>query len=220
MKNKTGYPIFTNKKNNKKLVFYPVKKNANSSSKLFFAKHLGIQDNFYFLEDEKPRFLHTKKDYEKLDKKINLMQFFVNNSKFEKVNADFKACILRNPLERFLSAYKNRIIFHKDPEFFEHSVSDVLEKLEAGLFENKHFIPQNFFLGNDLNYFNIIGETTNLNNFVKEINNFFNKEINFPRIQIGGNKENINLSNKQKEKIEKIYENDYILFENFLKLLR
>ena len=56
MKNKTGYPIFTNKKNNKKLVFYPVKKNANSSSKLFFAKHLGIQDNFYFLEDEKPRF--------------------------------------------------------------------------------------------------------------------------------------------------------------------
>lgn len=42
------YPVFTNKKNQKKLAFYPVKKNANTSSKFFFASHLGIEDRFFF----------------------------------------------------------------------------------------------------------------------------------------------------------------------------
>ena len=42
------YPVFVNKKTNEKLAFYPVKKNANSSAKLFFASHLGLVDKFFF----------------------------------------------------------------------------------------------------------------------------------------------------------------------------
>ena len=39
---KIKYGIFKNKKTNKTLVYYPCPKNANTSAKLFFAKHLGI----------------------------------------------------------------------------------------------------------------------------------------------------------------------------------
>ena len=36
-------------KNNRKefLVYYPCKKNANSSAKLFFMKHVGFEENVY-----------------------------------------------------------------------------------------------------------------------------------------------------------------------------
>ena len=54
MSQRNEYAIFTNR-HKKKLVFYPVAKNANSSAKLFFLKHLGLEKKFYFLEDEIPR---------------------------------------------------------------------------------------------------------------------------------------------------------------------
>ena len=38
------YLILTNKLTKKKLVYYPVAKNANSSAKLFLIKHLGIEN--------------------------------------------------------------------------------------------------------------------------------------------------------------------------------
>ena len=208
------YPVFTNKQN-KKLVFYPVKKNANSSSKLFFAKHLGINNRFYFLEDEKPRYLITNSDYNKYKDKLNLMQFFVNNYKFSKVNIELKACIIRDPLERFVSAYKNRILFHKDKEFFKFTVDQILEKLENNLFENKHFILQSYFLGNDLNYYNVVGKVSKINAFADKINLFFNNKILFPRIQIGGNAFNIDLTSQQIKKIKKIYLRDYDLINQY-----
>ena len=48
--------MLTNKKN-KKLVYCFVKKNANSSAKLFFAKHLGIEHKNFFI----PRINQTNK---------------------------------------------------------------------------------------------------------------------------------------------------------------
>ena len=49
--NKSVYGIFINKNNGKKLVYYPCPKNANSSAKLFFAKHLGVDSQFIFISD-------------------------------------------------------------------------------------------------------------------------------------------------------------------------
>ena len=207
---KPFYPVFTNKKNNK-LVFYPVKKNANSSAKLFFAKHLGIEDKFYFLEDEKPRYLLSRRDYKKYSQKHNLMQFFVNNSKFERVNIEIKACIIRNPVERFLSAYKNRILYHKDKEFYNHSIDIILDKLEKNLFENRHFLPQTFFLGNDLSYYTFWSDVNNLELFEEKVNNFFGKKIKFPKIQTGGHELKVKLNYLQLERVKKIYQSDYHL---------
>ena len=63
--NQKDYAVFSNKKTGKKLVYYPVAKNANTSVKLFFIRHLGIEEKFFYLEDI-PRYQHTKEMYEKI----------------------------------------------------------------------------------------------------------------------------------------------------------
>ena len=86
---KIEYAIFTNKKNNKKLIYYPVAKNANSSAKSFFIKHLGLSDRFYFIEDQYPRYKHTKEMYVKYKDKKNLINFFPPYQSFKKIDVIF-----------------------------------------------------------------------------------------------------------------------------------
>ena len=210
------YPVFVNKKNNKKLAFYPVKKNANTSSKLFFASHLGIEDKFFYLEDEIPRFKQTQKMHDNFKNKSNLVNLYQGKHAFQKINVEYKSCIVRDPLERFLSAYKNRILFHKDEDFNNHTINEVIEKLENGAIENRHFLPQKYFLGNDLGYFNIVGSLSNIKAFEEKINNFFEQKRKFPKLQIGGKDYQINLNIDQKNKIKKIYSDDYSLVEKYL----
>ena len=87
----------------------------------------------------------------------------------------------------------------------------MINKLENGLFENTHFLPQSFFLGNYLNYFDIVADVENISLFEKKINEFFGKKIKFPKIQKGGKEYIINLDNTQKEKLKKIYKDDFEL---------
>ena len=207
------YPIFKNN-NNKFLVYYPCKKNANTSATLFFIRHAGFEDKIYFIEDDVPRhlkFLYSQKVAQFKDKK-NLIKIF-NSQKFQKIETDLKCCITRNPIKRFISAYKNRILFHKDETFHNLTIDEIIEKLESGLFDNEHFLPQSFFLGNNLDYFNIIGEVENINLFEKKINNFFGKKIKFPKIQKGGKEFNTKLNITQKEKVKKIYAQDFELLK-------
>lgn len=209
------YPVFTNKKNNK-LVFYPVKKNANSSAKLFFAKHLKIEDRFIFLGDDQPRHKQDRSIYLR-ENKIPLSNWLPSKQKFSKISSNYKCCIVREPIKRFVSAYKNRVLYHKDKFFFEHTVDEVIIKLENNQFENKHFLPQTYFLGIDINYYTHIGFVDNLIPFKEYINNFFGKKIDFPKIQKGGSEIKLTLSQEQKNKVKKIYQSDYNFLESIYK---
>lgn len=212
MIDKSTYAIFNNSKN-KSLVFYQCPKNANSSAKLFFAKHIGVDQKLFFIEDKIPR--HCVKEHKALESqhkdKINLINFFPNYQKFGKVNCDIKCCITRNPLKRFVSSYKNRILFHKDKSFFNLSINEILEKLEDGLFENRHFLTQTFFLGNDLDYYDFAIDISNAKLFEAKINNFFGKEVLFPHIQTGGKEFEVELNIDQINKVKQIYSEDYEL---------
>ncbi len=213
---KAIYPVFTSQKTGNKLAFYPVKKNANTSSKFFFANHLGIENKFFFIEDQLPRFKQTKKMHESFENKSNLINLYEGKYAFQKINTDQKSCIIRNPLERFISAYKNRVLFHKDEGFYNNSVSEVIEKLESNNIENNHFLPQCFFLGNDLSYFDIVGVLPNINYFENKVNSFFGQKRKFPKLQTGGNELELNLSVDQKNKIKKIYSDDYEILGKYL----
>ena len=213
--NNSIYGIFTNH-NEEKLAYYPCPKNANSSAKLFFANHLGIAEKFLFLGDNLPRHLQDKSIYIK-EKKIPLSNWLPSKQKFSKIVAEHKCCIVREPVQRFISAYKNRILYHKDKNFYDHTVDQVIKKLENNQFENKHFLPQTFFLGNDINYYTHVGLVNNLLSFKEYINNFFGKKIDFPKIQKGGNEIDLTLSTEQKNKIKQIYKLDYEFLESVYK---
>ena len=210
--NNSDYAIFENKTNGKKLVYYPCPKNANTSAKLFFAKHAGIENKFIFLSDKIPQYKQSRDLFQK-EKKINIVSFLPSKQKFKKILADEKCCLIRHPIKRFISAYNNRILYHKDKQFNDHSVDMIIEKLENSLFENKHFLPQTYFLGNDLKYYTIVANTENIYEFEKKVNSFFEKRIKFPKIQTGGNKFNLELNKSQLNKIENIYIQDFNLLE-------
>ena len=207
------YPIFNNTKN-ESLVFYSCPKNANTSAKLFFAKHLGIDKNFYFIQDDIPKY-KTEESHKKMQEikadndKKNLVNIWPNYQKFSKVDSTYKCCIVRDPVERFLSAYKNRILFHKDKDFFNLSVNSIIKKLLDNNFDNKHFLPQSYFLGLDLKYYDFVIDIKNISKFVIYVNNFFGKDIEFVKLQTGGNNKKIILNDQQINAVKLIYKADF-----------
>ena len=211
------YAIFQNRNTGRKLVYYPVAKNANSSAKLFFLKHLKMDKNYYFLSDKVPEYkVNEDSKYKNLDKKYNLVNFLPSYTPFEKIEVDEKCCIIRNPVKRFISAYKNRVLFHKDFGFRNLNIDEIIEKLENNSFDNKHFLPQSYWLGSDLRYFTIVSNISNMETFINGVNNFFQNEVEFPRIQTGGADENITLTDSQIIKLKKIYSSDYDLIGDLL----
>ena len=217
MNKKITYAIFENRNTGRKLVYYPVAKNANSSAKLFFLKHLKIDKNYYFISDKIPEYkINEDPKYKNLDKKYNLVNFLPSYTPFEKIDVDEKCCIIRDPIKRFVSAYKNRILFHKDFGFRNLNINEIIEKLENNSFDNRHFLPQSYWLGSDLRYFTIVSNISNMETFINGVNNFFQNKVEFPRIQTGGADENITLTDSQIIKLKKIYSSDYALIGDLL----
>ena len=217
MNKKITYAIFQNSNTGRKLVYYPVAKNANSSAKLFFLKHLKIDKNYYFLSDKVPEYkVNEDSKYKNLDKKYNLVNFLPSYTPFQKMDVDEKCCIVRDPLKRFISAYKNRVLFHKDFGFRNLNINEIIEKLENNSFDNRHFLPQSYWLGSDLRYFTIVSNISNMETFINGVNNFFQNKVEFPRIQTGGADENITLTDSQIIKLKKIYSSDYDLIGDLL----
>tara|TARA_B100000609_G_C17100000_1_gene374049 strand:- start:177 stop:830 length:654 start_codon:yes stop_codon:yes gene_type:complete len=217
MNKKITYAIFQNRNTGRKLVYYPVAKNANSSAKLFFLKHLKIDKNYYFLSDKVPEYkVNEDSKYKNLDKKYNLVNFLPSYTPFEKIDVDEKCCIIRDPIKRFVSAYKNRVLFHKDFGFRNLNINEIIEKLENNSFDNRHFLPQSYWLGSDLRYFTIVSNVSNMATFINGVNNFFQNKVEFPRIQTGGADENITLTDSQIIKLKKIYSSDYALIGDLL----
>jgi hypothetical protein len=202
--------MFKNKINGKKLVFYPCPKNGNSSAKLFFAKHLGLDKDYVFIGDKIPRYQQKVDDF---GGKKNLINFLPTKQPFEKIISDYKCCIVRDPLSRFISAYKNRINYHKDEDFKGHTVDMVLEKLENNNFENQHFLTQSYFLGSSLDYYDFYSNINNVTIFQREVNNFFDNNLAFPKIQTGGGDSELRLTSEQCDKVKKIYLEDYELLK-------
>ncbi len=176
-----------------------------------------MDKNYYFLSDKVPEYkVNEDSKYKNLDKKYNLVNFLPSYTPFEKIDVDEKCCIIRNPIKRFISAYKNRVLFHKDFGFRNLNINEIIEKLENNSFDNRHFLPQSYWLGSDLRYFTIVSNISNMETFINGVNNFFQNKVEFPRIQTGGADENITLTDSQIIKLKKIYSSDYDLIGDLL----
>ena len=78
-------------------------------------------------------------------------------------------------------------------------------------------MPQHYYLGNDLSYYNFCENIHKIKKFEKYINNFFGNNIFFPKLQTGGSKKKIELNLSQIEKIKYIYKKDFYIFKKHFK---
>ena len=208
----SAYRIFQ-RRDGVKLVFYPVPKNANSSFKHLFSELLGIQDKLEFFDDQIP--MWNEKAYKEKDpNKEWLWNLLPSKPRFAELPSDlvrFKLAVVRDPLERFFSAYTNRILWHRDQKFGDCSVDQVIDKLIDGHFDNKHFLPQTYFLGDNPGYFSHIAKMPKLDGLETFIGGFFGQKIRLKRLQVRHGKfDTENYSNVRLiEKIRGIYKSDY-----------
>lgn len=209
---RSNYLIFRNSKQ-ETLVYYNCPKNANSSAKHFFMSHLGVIDQFKFLSDDIPQFKQTRSMYADKPDLINALPSKQPFAEFGR-EIDYKICLTREPVSRFLSAYSNRVVWHQDKQFGGLSIDEVLDRLLHGDFSNGHFLPQTYFLGHDLGYYDLACDIKELNKFESFVNNFFNKNAPFPHIQKKAGEVALTLNKQQINLIHKIYESDIELLKS------
>tara|TARA_R110001583_G_C5667039_1_gene410301 strand:- start:2719 stop:3387 length:669 start_codon:yes stop_codon:yes gene_type:complete len=143
---------------NNELVFYPVPKNACTALK---------REAYFLLKGRDFKTIHflfgrkfTIHDYMQSNK------FNLNSNSYNMVNI----CNIRNPIERFVSGFQNRVVHYGDLELNRQSVVNAglevnpvninyfVENLEAYMKASPvvyhHFLPQSYFLGEDFSFYN------------------------------------------------------------------
>uniref|UniRef100_A0A6C0ADQ6 Sulfotransferase domain-containing protein n=1 Tax=viral metagenome TaxID=1070528 RepID=A0A6C0ADQ6_9ZZZZ len=139
-------------------------------------------------------------------------KIFINNSIIKDENS---FCIVRNPYDRFLSAYnylyhggnKTNLDLSYQEIILSMSFEDFINNLEEYIFLIIHFVPQYVFVCEGDEILTKICKFENLKNDLIKI------DFVFENLEHLNKSEHIfNLNAYLKEKIYKIYEKDFLLF--------
>ena len=146
--------------------------------------------------------------------------------------------VIRDPVKRFISAYRNRVLFHGqlNEEFikrefpkvypdipkFRPSISEFIEHFHTyrrvNAIEHHCKSFSKFLEGNDLSFFTDIYKMEELNKFEIKLSTIFSKKIVFPKKQKGGPKIGIgDLNRAELDFIFELYADDYLLLKDFYK---
>ncbi len=206
------------KKYNKTLVYHLCPKNACTT-----IAHMLIQaDGNGYVND-------THKDYyivHSLSNPNNNYEYWTN------CDAEIKLAVKRDPVKRFVSAYKNRIVYHDDlskDEYFDKAlekdfkpwpiynrssdktINEFIQNFDK-YWENPwvqgHFKSQTTFLGKQDYYTHIfdMSELDKVRDLIAEVSG---KEIVLPCLQTGGNDISVDLSEDSIKWINDRYAEDY-----------
>ncbi|WP_158234168.1 sulfotransferase family 2 domain-containing protein [Oceaniglobus indicus] len=149
--------------------------------------------------------------------------------------ADFhRVTVVRDPVERFLSAYGNRVIHHRElsprktgPKFknrgLEHNpdldlfIDRFEEYYGASGPIHHHMRPMVDFVGDDPSYFSKVYKIGDVDDFVADVGEHVGAALTIGRHQTGGRKfRKEDLSPAQLAKMESFYHADYEAFGNYL----
>jgi hypothetical protein len=149
----------------------------------------------------------------------------------DKGKYDYRFCVVRDPVERFKSAFESRINFHKDllvpRNLFLIRKNNL--KAEPDLdyflenFENykkipdifRHFMTQTDCYGDDISFFTDIFSVRELSKVKYFLSNFFDCEMKLLNKQ-RTKSDKIELNRKQTDKIKEIYSKDYEVYGNYM----
>lgn len=144
--------------------------------------------------------------------------------------------VIRDPIKRLLSAYGNRVTYHRELskefilknsllnyhkiKFFDPDLFQFIEEFETYLNVqtiSHHTKPFSEFLdGETLDYFTDVFKIEDLHSLETDLAEYFNVDFHFERKQTGGRKYSISdLSKVHIEKLLAFYKNDYELFKDY-----
>ena len=217
--------------NNNKLAYVPVPKNACTAIKYFLYKLQNGREFQRFEAGHRKFQIHNVMSTS-LYEKWSSMDIF---GEIEKSNT-FIFAVVRDPLSRFLSCYKSRVLIHNDIGInkwackkckeqnlpVKPDINTFVENLsfyrKSSLSINHHTEPQVSFLGHDVNFYSKIYPidkvSSELWNDLREVLG----EIELPCIkkEHGGGSFNDftdQLNSENTEKIQQIYAADYKFLE-------
>jgi hypothetical protein len=177
-----------------RIAYAPIPKNACTSLKIFFhepvkgIKFEGLPDHVH------GKFNYTAVDFEKFAADVDYFKFFV----------------ARDPLERFVSAYNNRVLFYRelsrksvlmhsqDPpttmaEFetlglvFDPSLCEFAEHLDEYIAASNtirhHFIPQHNFFHSRPQVFDAVYTVRTLHDLASRLGERLGRNVVFPKVQ-------------------------------------
>jgi Sulfotransferase family len=180
--------------------------------------------------------LEEKKKYSAQDASENIHKYVVKEKTSSMDHCERRFLVIRDPIKRFLSAYGNRVTFHKELSeekvlksskenyhripFFNPSLNQFVNNFEVYLNVRSifhHAKPISSFLGEkDLTYFSDIFKIEELPLFKEELCGLFGRDVSFGHRQTGGDKFFLkDLSVRQVKKLLKYYREDYELLHKY-----
>jgi hypothetical protein len=179
--------------------------------------------------------IETGKKITSLDKIQNIKDNYFNNpvslskSEVKKLKGYYKFTIVRNPYNRIISAYLDKIkpknVYQRKivaahlskDENDDISFDEFLSFLEqGGLKKNSHWAPQTDFLVFPISEYDFIGRLENFNSdFEKIIQDIYNIQsieiVSVTEHKTKSNKNVESISNEQKSRIYELYKEDFTL---------
>lgn len=151
----------------------------------------------------------------------------------------FKFAVVRDPIERFLSAFANRVVYHGElgegylqrldgelaglkpnPSLHEF-IGDFARYRAASWHVRHHTDPQTHFIGKQLSYYDRIFSFAELTKIPDALQAAVGARITLPHEQHGGPKISVSeLSMDERRRISEYYADDYRLLADFYQPIR
>lgn len=184
--------------------YHPVPKNGCTSVKWILAEALGLTDRYAYGGDV-PNY---KKAPVRPGDKPNI-HALLKSEKFRGRWGDYRICVVRDPVERFVSAYSNRVLFHRDMDV---SLEDLVADPPKYWAINDHFRPQYYFLGTDPSYYTHIFRVSQIGEIADMVSSLVGRPIVPVRMQTGGTDLKPELTDDQFARVKEAYREDYDVF--------
>ena len=153
-----------------------------------------------------------------------IFQSFKFERSFSEVPSEYqKIAVVRDPIERFLSAFYNRVVaresdraaeFAKAGVALPRDVNDLVNRLEecrsVSQDIHRHTLPMAFFLGSDASYFTRLFYVSELDNMLSWLEDLSGRKLTLPHMmRSDGGKRSDELSDPSRDILREFYSEDY-----------
>jgi hypothetical protein len=138
------------------------------------------------------------------------------------INQKIRFTIVRDPIERFISAYTNRILFHKQPDVsylgIDYFIDNIQELMNKPEYKNAriHFYSQAYDIGHNPEIYTHIFKFKDIDMVKKMIEQYTGTILPNIHLQQSKGVEKIILDINQISKLKKIYQIDYDIYGKYI----